>query len=108
MLRGVRCRRSRRGRTVVVVEPSERSLEKMRKFVKGFAEKVEAKLRRWIRNHHDRHSPGPWASRPTSFPALCLPGDRKSTRLNSSHSQISYAVFCLKKKKQYSGDLVLR
>src|SRR5688572_31465999 len=28
---------------------------------------------------------------------ICL--DRKSTRLNSSHSQISYAVFCLKKKK---------
>src|SRR2546430_9187763 len=26
-------------------------------------------------------------------------GDRKSTRLNSSHSQISYAVFCLKKKQ---------
>src|SRR2546430_6810690 len=29
------------------------------------------------------------------------PEDRKSTRLNSSHSQISYAVFCLKKKKKY-------
>src|SRR5688572_32542832 len=29
-------------------------------------------------------------------------GDRKSTRLNSSHSQISYAVFCLKKKKKQS------
>src|SRR2546430_4475453 len=29
-----------------------------------------------------------------------LPSDRKSTRLNSSHSQISYAVFCLKKKKK--------
>src|SRR5205085_3826142 len=28
------------------------------------------------------------------------PTDRKSTRLNSSHSQISYAVFCLKKKKK--------
>src|SRR2546430_8157458 len=28
--------------------------------------------------------------------------DRKSTRLNSSHSQISYAVFCLKKKKKKS------
>src|SRR2546430_14425024 len=28
--------------------------------------------------------------------------DRKSTRLNSSHSQISYAVFCLKKKKTAS------
>src|SRR2546430_12918916 len=30
--------------------------------------------------------------------------DRKSTRLNSSHSQISYAVFCLKKKKHKKGD----
>src|SRR5688572_19082743 len=29
-----------------------------------------------------------------------ISGDRKSTRLNSSHSQISYAVFCLKKKKK--------
>src|SRR2546430_3801696 len=28
--------------------------------------------------------------------------DRKSTRLNSSHSQISYAVFCLKKKKNHN------
>src|SRR2546430_13406682 len=28
--------------------------------------------------------------------------DRKSTRLNSSHSQISYAVFCLKKKEAYT------
>src|SRR2546430_3862871 len=37
---------------------------------------------------------------------LRVPGtltDRKSTRLNSSHSQISYAVFCLKKKKYLSG-----
>src|SRR5688572_31491946 len=33
--------------------------------------------------------------------------DRKSTRLNSSHSQISYAVFCLKKKKHNSPRLVL-
>src|SRR2546421_12379580 len=30
-----------------------------------------------------------------------LDQDRKSTRLNSSHDQISYAVFCLKKKKHY-------
>src|SRR2546430_3978888 len=30
-------------------------------------------------------------------------GDRKSTRLNSSHSQISYAVFCLKKKNNNSA-----
>src|SRR2546427_9236141 len=33
--------------------------------------------------------------------------DRKSTRLNSSHSQISYAVFCLKKKKKISNDRAL-
>src|SRR5688572_16674789 len=32
--------------------------------------------------------------------SLSVPADRKSTRLNSSHSQISYAVFCLKKKKK--------
>src|SRR2546430_9717501 len=32
--------------------------------------------------------------------------DRKSTRLNSSHSQISYAVFCLKKKKYYREPAV--
>src|SRR2546426_8282942 len=33
-------------------------------------------------------------------PNLTLAGDRKSTRLNSSHLVISYAVFCLKKKKK--------
>src|SRR2546427_7427229 len=33
--------------------------------------------------------------------------DRKSTRLNSSHSQISYAVFCLKKKKKKHRDRAL-
>src|SRR5690625_1779197 len=38
------------------------------------------------------------ASRKTDMPAR-LSGDRKSTRLNSSHVAISYAVFCLKKKK---------
>src|SRR2546427_8331432 len=47
-------------------------------------------------------------SLPTISPRLCStspaslrsPQDRKSTRLNSNHSQISYAVFCLKKKKK--------
>src|SRR5437870_10776520 len=33
-------------------------------------------------------------------PRSCSTGDRKSTRLNSSHVAISYAVFCLKKKKK--------
>src|SRR5438270_2939919 len=37
-----------------------------------------------------------------------LVGDRKSTRLNSSHSQISYAVFCLKKKKKNENQVLFR
>src|SRR3954468_13932421 len=37
----------------------------------------------------------PWAS--ASIATSCCPADRKSTRLNSSHVEISYAVFCLKK-----------
>src|SRR5689334_25246335 len=36
--------------------------------------------------------------------ARACPGDRKSTRLNSSHSSISYAVFCLKKKKKIKNN----
>src|SRR2546427_5814811 len=39
-------------------------------------------------------------ARPPDFTKTRLEIDRKSTRLNSSHSQISYAVFCLKKKKK--------
>src|SRR2546427_6982226 len=46
---------------------------------------------------------------PAPAQALIVSGpnaDRKSTRLNSSHSQISYAVFCLKKKKKCNiGEL---
>src|SRR2546428_10192681 len=40
--------------------------------------------------------------RPPRFSTVAR--DRKSTRLNSSHDQISYAVFCLKKKKQTNHD----
>src|SRR2546430_17633560 len=43
----------------------------------------------FLRNLHQRSLDAPQPER-----------DRKSTRLNSSHSQISYAVFCLKKKKK--------
>src|SRR2546430_11574263 len=43
--------------------------------------------------------PDCYFSVPTPNRLLYLNPDRKSTRLNSSHSQISYAVFCLKKKK---------
>src|SRR5258707_10855831 len=62
--------------------------------------------------HHDRASriKEAWA---TSWNSAHLtrgcnepgggPRDRKSTRLNSSHANISYAVFCLKKKKTYTN-----
>src|SRR3712207_7459972 len=57
-------------------------------------------------SHGIRHSPlanaCSWHGRP---PGTIAPGtveDRKSTRLNSSHANISYAVFCLKKKKNQS------
>src|SRR2546429_6059942 len=40
--------------------------------------------------------------RPMPMKLEAWPGDRKSTRLNSSHGYISYAVFCLKKKKNNS------
>src|SRR5688500_19441526 len=39
-------------------------------------------------------------------PRKAPPADRKSTRLNSSHLVISYAVFCLKKKNSTSGKLL--
>src|SRR3989475_6291689 len=42
----------------------------------------------------------PGLGRNADADVYALGGDRKSTRLNSSHSQISYAVFCLKKKKK--------
>src|SRR2546430_11416042 len=53
---------------------------------------VTARSRAPLRAHGGEHLPG------RDDPATALL-DRKSTRLNSSHSQISYAVFCLKKKK---------
>src|SRR2546429_1981623 len=43
-----------------------------------------------------------FASGGTVFLTAASTGDRKSTRLNSSHGYISYAVFCLKKKKRRS------
>src|SRR5256885_11539670 len=42
----------------------------------------------------------PQISAAASVPTIAIIGDRKSTRLNSSHLVISYAVFCLKKKNK--------
>src|SRR5450755_5070159 len=44
---------------------------------------------------------GSMAGSATYWRRACTPTDRKSTRLNSSHPSISYAVFCLKKKKKH-------
>src|SRR5438045_6012280 len=49
-------------------------------------------------------SPDPAGWRRSWAPPIAPPLDRKSTRLNSSHLGISYAVFCLKKKKKIVSD----
>src|SRR4051812_49483115 len=45
---------------------------------------------------------------PASLEVCALLTDRKSTRLNSSHMSISYAVFCLKKKKKKNTERILK
>src|SRR2546430_5927603 len=52
-----------------------------------------------ISGYHIREA-GSTAAQELAFTLADVVADRKSTRLNSSHSQISYAVFCLKKKKK--------
>src|SRR5256885_11009328 len=58
---------------------------------------VTNRLRSW---HRSPHSPWSSSSVPTDAISRAVHVDRKSTRLNSSHLVISYAVFCLKKKKK--------
>src|SRR5436190_18327397 len=43
----------------------------------------------------------------TGSAGMRVPPDRKSTRLNSSHTVISYAVFCLKKKKEFLANVTV-
>src|SRR5689334_23540010 len=66
--------------------------------------------KRWEIEHADgkivararRRGPVVWTTE-NRYTALLGAVDRKSTRLNSSHSSISYAVFCLKKKTRYKS-----
>src|SRR5256884_6589729 len=53
----------------------------------------------WPRRAGFRYPRRDFLSASTRMTFLCVEADRKSTRLNSSHGYISYAVFCLKKKK---------
>src|ERR1039457_7527489 len=56
-----------------------------------------------FRSHPTTHLP---PKSPVRLPELCLQVDRKSTRLNSSHLVISYAVFCLKKKNHTQHHVI--
>src|SRR3989449_3495275 len=60
-----------------------------------------APLRRRAASNASRAS-GVSTTNDTFVGNVAFPRDRKSTRLNSSHGYISYAVFCLKKKKQHT------
>src|SRR3989454_8831685 len=70
------------------------------------AKKIGMKDKRKRRNPTIRNaipscrSRGPDSPKSVAPPGIAALGDRKSTRLNSSHLVISYAVFCLKKKKK--------
>src|SRR2546430_11946747 len=55
----------------------------------------------------DGRRPAPQSDLPVPHVGVLPSRDRKSTRLNSSHSQISYAVFCLKKKKTLTPHIYL-
>src|SRR3712207_7132617 len=70
----------------------------------------------WMVREHPWTGVGHGAYRPEYVPAMNhlldrgvqmypLHLDRKSTRMNSSHANISYAVFCLKKKKQHANAI---
>src|SRR3989440_4933925 len=78
---------------------SGRSVVKAEKAVPTFIEKVPAGSIGGGHSYGGRVAS--MAATGVRYAALLL--DRKSTRLNSSHDQISYAVFCLKKKKKNAG-----
>src|SRR5256884_5123714 len=56
-----------------------------------------------VRHHHVESTVGKGKLPSVTFFHRHAVPDRKSTRLNSSHGYISYAVFCLKKKKQHTN-----
>src|SRR5205809_2503146 len=79
--------------------PTRRSSDLEELLAVAEAEALEARQRQEGIELRHRVSPAPVGTRDLrDAEALFLP-DRKSTRLNSSHGYISYAVFCLKKKK---------
>src|SRR3712207_7545483 len=80
----------------VVVKDGDKGLEVLRVPLPGKGEALPVFSAGWAaRGYLFAAAPGGgW------YAKSCAPEDRKSTRLNSSHANISYAVFCLKKKKK--------
>src|SRR5437588_5523777 len=80
----------------------------------AFMSRVEIKRHEWLRPRGGRH---PFLEVEPAGAGFSVFGlhlsavhsnwtDRKSTRLNSSHTVISYAVFCLKKKKKHKNKVI--
>src|SRR5688572_31243774 len=79
----------------------------------GISRKIDSRdersrLRGIVREFREQHNFNGGVIIRTAASSRSKEEDRKSTRLNSSHSQISYAVFCLKKKTAPSRRLISR
>src|SRR5256884_4569144 len=86
-------------RAALRLEEKNPTVKKLRD-VQSAPQRLAAALRR------ERPERGPATDRRQAIDLIL--GDRKSTRLNSSHGYISYAVFCLKKKKYNRDTTILR
>src|SRR3712207_8684123 len=77
---------------------------------KAIAERIRAEDADYLlvlkANHGRAFEAVPCAGTSSAPASAAARADRKSTRLNSSHANISYAVFCLKKKKINSNSLI--
>src|SRR2546429_3264303 len=81
--------------------PPEQFLAKVDLLLVGVREKLDGEYA--TSDHLAGHLSAEWAKQLGLKAGIPIP-DRKSTRLNSSHGYISYAVFCLKKKKNTQYD----
>src|SRR3712207_8290506 len=92
-----------RGNAAELLDAIDRALDRVAPTMSGAVEVGLATPGALARDHRPDAAPAQAAPRGRAAVALVADGalrDRKSTRLNSSHANISYAVFCLKKKKQ--------
>src|SRR3712207_8745852 len=81
--------------------PPCRELREPRLHLRTFAERILQRRDRTL--HRAREGLQPLRRVALALAPFPAQKDRKSTRLNSSHANISYAVFCLKKKQNYAN-----